>query len=120
MTKKQKNIKKGEKLNLVLAKNLKEKGLKEILVPTDELIGKYTKEDIKDKKGEIILKSGFNLTSDLLEKILLSEKYNIELANVNSIIRGPYIFETIKLDKKTTKRCINDIYKVLRPGEAPS
>ena len=59
-------------MNLVLAKNLKDKGLKEILVSTDELIGKYTKEDIKDKNGETILKSGFNLTNDLLEKILLS------------------------------------------------
>ena len=118
---KKKILKKGEKLNLVLAKNLKEKGLKEILVSTDELIGKYTKEDIKDKNGEIILKSGFNLTSDLLEKILLSEKYNIELANVDSIIRGPYIFETIKLDKNNNKEeALNDIYKVLRPGEPPS
>ncbi len=118
---KKKILKKGEKLNLVLAKNLKAKGLKEILVSTDELIGKYTKEDIKDNKGEIILKSGFNLTSDLLEKILLSEKYNIELANVDSIIRGPYIFETIKLDKNNNKEeALNDIYKVLRPGEPPS
>ena len=61
------------------------------------MIGKYTKEDIKDKNGEIILKSGFNLTSELLDKILLSEKHKIELANVDTIIRGPYIFETIKL-----------------------
>ncbi len=118
---KKKMLKKGEKLNLVLAKNLKDKGLKDILVSTDELIGKYTKEDIKDKNGETILKSGFNLTNDLLEKILLSEKYNIELANVDSIIRGPYIFETIKLDKNNNKEeALNDIYKVLRPGEPPS
>ena len=62
-----------------------------------------TKDDLKDKNGEIILKSGFNLTSELLDKILLSEKHNIELANVDAIIRGPYIFETIKLDKNVNK-----------------
>ena len=118
---KKKVLKKGEKLNLVLAKSLKTKGLKEIFVSKDELVGKYTKEDIKDKNGETILKSGFNLTSELLEKILQSEKYNIELANVDSIIRGPYIFETIKLDKNNNKEeALNDIYKVLRPGEPPS
>ena len=95
--------------------------MKEILVSKDELIGKYTKEDIKDKNGEIILKSGFNLTSEILDKILSSEKYKIELANVDSIIRGPYIFETIKLDKNNNKEeALNDIYKVLRPGEPPS
>ncbi len=114
-------LKKGEKLNIVLAKNLQNKGLKEIQVSTDELIGKYTKEDIKDKSGEIILKSGFDITNEILEKILSSEKYKIELANVDSIMRGPYIFETIKLDKNNNKEeALNDIYKVLRPGEPPS
>ena len=34
---------KGEKLNIVLAKNLKEKGLNEILFNKQELIGKYIK-----------------------------------------------------------------------------
>ena len=33
-----------------------------LAVSLDELIGKYTKEDIRDKGGEIVLKSGFNLT----------------------------------------------------------
>ena len=42
-------LKKGEKLNFVLAKKLKEKGLKEILVSPDELIGKYTKKILKIK-----------------------------------------------------------------------
>ena len=118
---KKKVLKKGEKLNFVVAKNLKEKGLKEIIITPEELFGKYTKEDIKGKNGEEILKSGFDITKESLEKILLSEKYKIELANVDSILRGPYIFETIKLDKNNNKEeALNDIYKVLRPGEPPS
>ena len=118
---KKKVLKKGEKLNIVLAKNLKEKGLKEVQVSTEELIGKYVKEDIKGKNDEVILKSGFNVTNEALEKILSSEKYKLELANVDTILRGPYIFETIKLDKNNNKKeALNDIYKVLRPGEPPS
>ncbi len=118
---KKKILKKGEKLNFILAKSLKDKGLKEIVISSEELIGKYTKEDIKGKNDEIILKSGFNITKEVLEKILSSEKYKIELANVDSILRGPYIFETIKLDKNNNKEeALNDIYKVLRPGEPPS
>ncbi len=118
---KKKVLKKGEKLNFVLAKSLKEKGLKEIIITPEELLGKYTKEDIKGKNGEEILKSGFDITKESLEKILQSEKYKIELANVDSILRGPYIFETIKLDKNNNKEeALNDIYRVLRPGEPPS
>ncbi len=114
-------LKKGEKLNFVLAQKLKEKGLKEVLVSTDELINKYTKDDIKDQSDQLILKSGFNITKEVLEKIILSKKNKLELANVDSILRGPYIFETIKLDKNNEKKeALNDIYKVLRPGEPPS
>ena len=114
-------LKKGEKLNFVLATKLKEKGLKEIAVSTDELIGKYTKEDIKGKNDELILRSGFNITKEILEKVLSSDIYKLQLANVDSILRGAYIFETLKIDKNNNKKeAINDIYKVLRPGEPPS
>ena len=114
-------LKKGEKLNYVLANKLKEKGLKEVSVQQDELIGKYVKEDIKDNNSNLILKSGFNITKEILEKILSSGKNKLHLANVDQILRGPYIFETIKLDKcNDNKDALNDIYKVLRPGEPPS
>jgi len=114
-------LKKGEKLNFILAEKLKNKDLNEIVVSAEELIGKYTKGEIKNKSGEPILKSGFNITQETLDKILSSEVYKLNLANVDTILRGPYIFETIKLDKNNNKKeALIDIYKVLRPGEPPS
>jgi len=114
-------LQKGEKLNFVLANKLKEKGLKEILVSPEEIIGKYTKINIKDRSGEVILKSGFNITKESLDKILESEIYSLELANLDPIMRGPYILETMKADKNSNKEeALNDVYKVLRPGEPPT
>ena len=114
-------LKKGEKLNFVVAEKLKNKDLKEIFVSPDEIIGKYTGGDIKDKSGEVILRSGFNITKESLDKIISSEVYKLNLANVDSILRGPYIFETVKQDKNNDKKeALFDIYKVLRPGEPPS
>ena len=73
------------------------------------------------KKDEVLIKSGFNLTKEVLEKIKLSKINKLKLANVNPILRGPYIFETIKIDKNNNKEeALNDIYKVLRPGEPPT
>ena len=72
-------LKKGEKLNFVLANKLKEKGLKETTVSVEELIGKYTKEDIKDNNQNLILQSGFNITKEILDKILSSENTNYNL-----------------------------------------
>ena len=40
---------------------------------------------------------------------------------MDPINKGPYLLETLKVDKNSTKEeALNDIYKVLRPGEAPS
>ncbi len=114
-------LKKGEKLNFILAQKLKEKNLEKIIVSEDEIIGKYTNEDLKDSEGKLIINSGFNVTKEALEKIVSSKISKLKLANVDAILKGPYIFETIKIDKNFDKQsALNDIYKVLRPGEPPT
>ena len=41
--------------------------------------------------------------------------------NIDPINKGPYLLETLKIDKNSNKTdALNDIYKVLRPGEAPT
>ena len=43
------------------------------------------------------------------------------LSSTNSISKGPYLLQTIFNDKNETKNeAINEIYKVLRPGEPPT
>ncbi len=114
-------LKKGEKLNFILAQKLKEKNLEHIIVSEDEIVDKYTNEDLKDNEGKLIIKSGFNITKEILEKIVSSKINKLKLANVDSILKGPYIFETIKVDKNSDKNsALADIYKVLRPGEPPT
>ena len=56
------------------------------------------------------------LLKKLLEKILL-----IEVSKTNSINKGPYLLQTLFNDKNENKNdAINEIYKVLRPGEPPT
>ena len=118
---KKKYLAKGEKLNLVIAKKLKEKNLNSMLVSNTELIGKYLGQDLKEKNGEIIAMSGFDITEEILEKIIHQEITSLKLVNVDPINKGPYLLETLKVDKNITKTdALNDIYKVLRPGEAPT
>ena len=41
--------------------------------------------------------------------------------SIDPINKGPYLLETLKIDKNLNKTdALNDIYKVLRPGEAPT
>ena len=112
---------KGEKLNIVIAKKLSEKGLKSILINKEQLIGKYIAKDIKSSNGEVIVNTGFDITEEQLEKIINEKKDELHIVNIDPINKGPYILETLKIDKNSNKtEALNDIYKVLRPGEAPS
>ena len=112
---------KGEKLNIVIAKQLQAKGLKTISLPNEQIIGKYLAKDIKNNNNEILVGAGFDITEEQLQKIILQEEKEIYIVNIDPINKGPYILETLKIDKNSNKtEALNDIYKVLRPGEAPS
>ncbi len=114
-------LSKGEKLNIVIAKKLFEKGLKTISINKEQLIGKYIAKDIKNSTDETIIKAGFDITEEQLGKIINEKKDQLLIVNIDPINKGPYILETLKVDKNSNKTdALNDIYKVLRPGEAPS
>ena len=114
-------LSKGEKLNIVIAKKLGEKGLKSISISNEEIIGKYLAKDVKDNNGDILVGAGFDLTEEQLQKIISKEENSLLIVNIDPINKGPYILETLKIDKNSNKsEALNDIYKVLRPGEAPS
>ena len=112
---------KGEKLNFIIAKKLEEKNLREIFITNEELIGKYSSKELMDKNNNIILASGSDLNDETIEKIKNEGIKNLELVNIDPINKGPYLLETLKIDKNSNKtEALNDIYKVLRPGEAPT
>jgi len=112
---------KGEKLNFIIAKKLQEKGLQSILISNDQLVGKYISNTIKDKNGEDIIKAGFDITEEILASLINTDVKTLDIVNIDPINKGPYLLETLKVDKNSNKtEALNDIYKVLRPGEAPS
>ena len=112
---------KGEKLNIVIAKKLHEKGLRLMEVTNEQVIGQYLANDIKDRNGEILLGAGFDITEEQLEKIIDQKEKTLNIVNIDPINKGPYLLETLKIDKNLNKSdALNDIYKVLRPGEAPT
>ncbi len=112
-------IKKGEKINYLKAKKLHSDGLKEIFVSNEFLFGKYSiKQFIL---GEDTFKIGTELNETIVNKVIEQNITTIETAYTNSINKGPYLLQTIFNDKNESKNdAINEIYKVLRPGEPPT
>jgi len=115
-------LKKGSKINFIIAKKFYENGLKNILVSSDFFLEKYIINDLLiPTTKEIFLKSGSSISQEDLEKIIELNINTLTIADIDPINKGPYLIDTLNIDKNNSKEeAINDIYKVLRPGEPPS
>jgi DNA-directed RNA polymerase subunit beta len=115
------SLEKGSKINYIIATKLSEKGLKNIHVMNDYFLGKYLHSDVTISATSTVLKAGSEITQESLDSILNEGINNLIISNVDPINKGPYLLDTINIDKNNSKEeAINDIYKVLRPGEPPT
>ena len=113
-------IKLGDKINFLSAKKLSNDGLKEIIVTTEALYGKFLHKDIIISEEEAF-KIGTELNDTILQTIIESKISTIEISTTNAINKGSYLLQTILSDKNETKNeAITEVYKILRPGEPPT
>ncbi len=112
----------GTKMTPRLIRQLIEKGMKEQLVSDEDLIGRYLTSDLyNETTGEIYAEVGAEITDELLD-VLQEAKYNeIETLAIDHVNVGPYIRNTLAVDKNTNREeALIDIYRVMRPGEPPT
>ena len=61
------------------------------------------------------------INEENLDKILKSNVSTFEIPDIDPVTKGSYLIDTLNMDKNESKQeAINDIYKVLRPGEPPT
>jgi len=115
-------LKIGSKINFVIAKKIYDEGLKNILVSSDYFLDKYIKNNLSNPlTDEIFLKTGSSISKENLDNILELNINTLTIADVDPINKGSYLLDTLNIEKNNSKEeAINDIYKVLRPGEPPS
>ncbi|KLK90076.1 DNA-directed RNA polymerase subunit beta [Microvirga vignae] len=121
----------GKKLTARAARQLAEKGLKNLRVTDEDLVGQYIAEDlVNPQTGEIYAEAGDELemtvdakTGDrkgnLVELINLGYT-EIPVLDIDHVTVGPYIRNTLAVDKASSREdALFDIYRVMRPGEPP-
>lgn len=109
--------KKDTRLNKRSVKKLKEDGLKNVLLNSEDLIGKFVASDLK-VNDELELSVGDELTLEIIEQIEKANIKSVDVLDINSYNTGPYIRNTLRVDKNTTKEeALIDIFRVVRPGE---
>lgn len=112
----------GTKLSTRVAAKLEKDGVKELRISTEELLGKFIANDIVDlETGEIHAEASDEITEELLEALIEQKITAIDVLAIDGVNVGPYIRNTLALDKNTSREeALTDIYRVMRPGEPPT
>ncbi|NCP12174.1 MAG: DNA-directed RNA polymerase subunit beta, partial [Sphingomonadales bacterium] len=112
----------GQKITPRAATKAVKDGLKELLIPTEEIFGRYSAHDlVNDKTGEIYIEAGDEVTPENLEKIDAAKLKTLELLDIDHVTTGPWIRNTLAADKAEDRdQALSDIYRVMRPGEPPT
>jgi len=123
----------GDKMTPRMVKQLRDAGkVTELLVPFDNIIGRYVARDIiNETTGEIWVEAGDELTMEYDRdggvkggslKLLLDQGItDIPVLDIDNVNVGPYIRNTMAMDKNMGRdTALMDIYRVMRPGEPPT
>ncbi|MEH3036539.1 MAG: DNA-directed RNA polymerase subunit beta [Sphingomonas adhaesiva] len=112
----------GQKITPRAANKAGKDGLQTLLIPTEEIYGRYSAYDlINAGTGEIYVEAGDEIGPDNLEKLDKAGIDRIELLDIDHVTTGPWIRNTLKADKaEEREQALSDIYRVMRPGEPPT
>lgn len=109
----------GKKVHIKIAERLAKDGLKYIRLDDEDVLGCFLAEDIIDESNGIVLfEAGEAVALNTLETL---EKYGvnqIKLLNIDYSNTGPYIRNTLALDKNNSREeALFEIFRIMRPGE---
>ena len=112
----------GEKISARKARDMAESGLKEVLISSEDLSGRYLAEDIVDMStGRIFGEAGNELDADLLAEFKDQKIKEFPILDIDHIAIGAFIRNTLNIDKNANaQEALMDIYRVMRPGEPPT
>ncbi len=123
----------GKKVTPRAVKKLIDEGkVPEILVPFEQIVGRYVAKDLIDEKtGAIYVEAGDELTWELdkdgdvtggtLKELIDAGFTEVPVLDIDNVTVGPYIRNTLAADKNMNREtALMDIYRVMRPGEPPT
>ena len=112
----------GQKISPRAANRAAKDGLETLLLPTEEIFGRYASADMIDEStGRIYIEAGDEVSAENLEALDNAGVDSLVLLDIDHINTGPWIRNTMKVDKAENRdEGLEAIYKVMRPGEPPT
>ena len=112
----------GQKISPRAANKAEKDGLTELLLPTEEIFGRYSAHDLIDEKtGRIYIEAGDEVSPENLEVLDAAGIDQLNLLDIDDVNTGPWMRNTLHADKAENRDMgLESIYKVMRPGEPPT
>ena len=123
----------GKKVTPRAVKKLIDEGqVKELLLPFEQIVGKFVSKDIiNEETGAIYVEAGDELTWEVdkdgdvtggtLKELVDAGITEIPVLDIDNITVGAYMRNTMAMDKNMGRdTALMDIYRVMRPGEPPT
>ncbi|WP_298305761.1 DNA-directed RNA polymerase subunit beta [uncultured Erythrobacter sp.] len=112
----------NQKISPRAANKAAKDGLTDLLLPTEEAVGRYAAYDmINEQTGSIYIEAGDEVTLEHIEALDEAGFDALELLDIDEVNTGPWIRNTLKVDKAENRdEGLEAIYKVMRPGEPPT
>ncbi|MBT6414808.1 DNA-directed RNA polymerase subunit beta [Candidatus Puniceispirillum sp.] len=112
----------GTKMTPRSLKKLAEGGVKDILVPDTDILGRFIAEDIINMStGEVYAEAGEEITEELVARFVENGNDEISVLFIDNVNFGPHLRNTLAADRNTCREeALVDIYRVMRPGEPPT
>jgi DNA-directed RNA polymerase subunit beta len=112
----------GQKITPRAARKAGTDGLKELLIPSEEIFGRYSAYDlINEATGEIYIEAGDELDADRLALLDAAGFDRVDVLDIDHVNVGPWIRNTLMADKVEERdHALAEIYRVMRPGEPPT
>ena len=112
----------GTKISPRAANKAGKDGLASLLIPTEEIYGRYSAYDLIDEAtGRIYIEAGDEVTPENLEKLDNAGFDHVDLLDIDHISTGAWMRNTLAAYKVEERdHALSEIYRVMRPGEPPT
>jgi len=95
----------GERMTPRVARRLREEGLTDVLVPEEELIGRYLASDlINEETGEVYFEAGDEIAGATLAQLAASGIEELPVLDIDHVSVGPYIRSTLAVARMRPAR----------------
>lgn len=114
-------VQRGKKISKTIVKKIQETSIKVIPTNLENIIGRFTAEEIIGQDGEVVVNGNSLITEEVLEHLIKEQIEEIKLLHVGNRTIGPSFRNTLATDKvANVQEAMIEIYKKMKPGDPPT